>query len=50
LAAETGAQFGQTRGWFSNVLKSNEKPDSGISNSSIPFFGTTGSSLPKGGE
>jgi hypothetical protein len=31
-------------------LKSVEKPDSGISSSSIPSFGTTGSSLQKGNE
>jgi hypothetical protein len=31
-------------------LKSAEKPDSGISSSSIPFFGTRGSSLQKGNE
>jgi len=43
-------QFSQNQAWFSNVLKSVEKPDSGISSSSIPFFGTGGSSLQKGNE
>jgi hypothetical protein len=32
------------------VLKKNEKLDNGISNSSIPFFGTTGSALQRGSE
>jgi hypothetical protein len=34
----------------SNILKKNEKLDNGISNSSIPFFGTTSSALQIGSE
>jgi hypothetical protein len=44
------AQSSQIRGCFANVLKSVEKPDSGISSSSICLFGTGGSSLQKGNE
>jgi hypothetical protein len=32
------------------MLKKNEKLDNGISNSSIPFFGTAGSALRWGSE
>jgi hypothetical protein len=47
LAEETSGLSWSKSGWFSNVLKSGEKPHSGISNSFFLFFGTTDSALLK---
>ena len=44
------AQLSLSRGCFAKVLESDEKPDNGISNSSIPFFGTAGSASRWGSE
>jgi hypothetical protein len=50
LEQETGGAVESKPGMISNVLKWGEKPDRGISNSFLTFFGTTDSCLQSGNE
>lgn len=50
MGEETIPRISHGQEGHSNILKKKEKFDNGISNSSIPFFGTTGSALQRGSE